>query len=93
MAGFFCLFFVPVTDLAYAAVAPDTGHTNGDLLMTHIPKALSVFLLVWSLTACAPEAGSEEWCEDMADKPKGDWSANEAAEFAKSCILKSYEDD
>ena len=61
--------------------------------MTNIPKALSVFLLVLSLTACAPEVGSKEWCEDMADKPKGDWSANEAAEFAKYCILKTYKDD
>ena len=30
------------------------------------------------LTACAPEVGSEEWCADMKQTPKGEWSANEA---------------
>lgn len=39
------------------------------------------------LTACSPEVGSKEWCEQMKEKPKGDWSANEAADFAKSCVL------
>ena len=39
------------------------------------------------LSACSPEVGSKEWCEDMKEKPKGDWSANEAAEFAKSCVF------
>ena len=33
------------------------------------------------------EVGSEEWCADMKEKPKGDWSANEAADFAKHCVL------
>ena len=37
--------------------------------------------------ACSPEVGSKEWCEDMKQKPKGDWSANEAADFAKHCVL------
>ena len=52
-----------------------------------------VILLVCSLLlGCAPEVGSEEWCEDMAEKPKGDWTANEAKEFAKNCVFKKYED-
>jgi hypothetical protein len=50
-------------------------------------------LLAASLVACAPEVGSDAWCEDMAEKPKGDWTANEAADFAKHCIFKTYEDD
>lgn len=41
------------------------------------------------LTACDPEVGSEEWCLAMKEKPKGDWSANEAADFAKNCVLPS----
>ena len=44
------------------------------------------------LAACEPEVGSDKWCENMVEKPKGDWTANEAAEFAKSCIFKSYDD-
>ena len=39
------------------------------------------------LAACSPEVGSEDWCSDMKEKPKGDWSTNEAADFAKHCVL------
>jgi len=40
------------------------------------------------LGGCAPEVGSARWCEAMKDKPSGDWSANEALEYARSCVLK-----
>lgn len=43
-------------------------------------------LAAW-LTACAPEVGSERWCEQMREKARGDWTANEALEFARSCVL------
>jgi hypothetical protein len=49
-----------------------------------IAIAAGMFLFV---AACSPELGSKEWCEDMKAKPKGDWTASEAAEFAKSCVL------
>ena len=45
-------------------------------------------VLLMSLSACAPEVGSERWCADMKAKPKGDWSANEAADYARHCIFK-----
>ena len=61
--------------------------------MNKILKAAIIFLFVLVLTACAPEVGSDAWCEDMAEKPKGDWTANEAAEFAKSCVFKNYDDN
>lgn len=47
-----------------------------------------VAALLLSLTACAPEVGSEAWCSKMDEKPKGDWSSNEAADYAKHCIFK-----
>ena len=37
--------------------------------------------------ACSPEVGSKEWCQAMKDKPKGDWTLNEASDFAKHCVL------
>lgn len=40
------------------------------------------------LAACAPEVGSEAWCQAMKEKKAGDWSTNEAADFAKHCIFK-----
>ncbi len=46
--------------------------------------ALAAFVLVG---ACSPEVGSKEWCTDMQEKPKGDWSSNEAKDFAKHCML------
>ncbi len=45
---------------------------------------LGSFLL---LTACSPEVGSEDWCQMMKDKAKGDWTANEAADFTRYCIF------
>jgi hypothetical protein len=39
------------------------------------------------LGACSPEVGSEEWCADMKQKTKAEWTANEAADFAKHCLL------
>jgi Protein of unknown function (DUF3012) len=39
------------------------------------------------LSACAPEVGSEKWCTQMKEKTKGDWTANEVADFAKHCLF------
>jgi hypothetical protein len=47
---------------------------------------LGSFLLI---TACSPEVGSEDWCQMMKDKAKGDWTANEAADFTRFCIFPS----
>ena len=43
---------------------------------------VTIFLLV----ACTP-VGSKAWCESMQEKPKGDWTASEAGDFAKYCLL------
>jgi len=55
-------------------------------------QAISLLLLVsaavTTMTGCAPEIGSEAWCKQMQEKDKGDWSANEAADFAKHCLFK-----
>lgn len=57
--------------------------------MTSYLKILGIFVLSTSLflVSCA-QVGSDAWCESMQEKAKGDWSANEAADFAKHCILK-----
>lgn len=39
------------------------------------------------VAACAPEVGSPGWCEQMKEKPKGEWTANEMGEFTKNCLL------
>lgn len=40
-----------------------------------------------SLSGCT-KVGSEAWCAKLKDTPKGDWTANEAADFAKHCVFK-----
>lgn len=52
-----------------------------------ITLAICGLFVAASLSACSPEVGSKEWCEDLKEKPKGEWSANEATEFAKSCVF------
>lgn len=51
-------------------------------------KQLMGVIVVWiSLAGCSPDVGSERWCGKMEGKPKGDWTANEAADYAKHCVF------
>ena len=52
-------------------------------------KSLLAILSLVILAGCAPEIGSKAWCESMGEKPKSDWTANEAKEYAKNCLFKS----
>jgi hypothetical protein len=38
--------------------------------------------------SCSPEVGSEAWCKKLNETAKGDWSANDAADYAKHCVFK-----
>ena len=51
-------------------------------------KLMHLLLLAPLLIACAPEVGSDKWCENIKQKPKGDWTVNEAKGYAKHCIFK-----
>jgi hypothetical protein len=55
--------------------------------MTKLAAAAAVSFLLGTLGACAPEVGSQRWCEEMRDTPRGDWSANDALEFARHCVI------
>lgn len=51
-------------------------------------KKLSLVVMsIVLLSACSPEIGSEDWCTQLKEKPKGDWTATEAKDFAKHCIF------
>lgn len=59
--------------------------------MNTIKKFISLALsttLALMISSCAPEVGSDKWCANMKEKPKADWTANEAGDFAKHCIFK-----
>lgn len=53
----------------------------------------SIVGLLIFLAGCAPEVGSKEWCDALDEKPKGDWSANEATDYAKHCLFKSNDEE
>jgi hypothetical protein len=55
--------------------------------MRGLRAAIGLVAITALLAACAPEVGSPRWCEAMREKPRGDWTANEALEFARSCVL------
>jgi PBP1b-binding outer membrane lipoprotein LpoB len=50
-------------------------------------KLMGIFVVALFLSGCAPEIGSEDWCADMKEKPKADWTATEAKDFTKHCIF------
>ena len=50
-------------------------------------KFVFVCLTVAAVSACSPEIGSTEWCEDMKTKDKGEWRLAETGDFAKHCVL------
>lgn len=51
-------------------------------------RSCLVIVTLAVLAACSPEVGSDAWCTEMTEKAKGDWTANDAADFAKHCVLK-----
>lgn len=56
-------------------------------LCTTILTAACLFACLF-FTACSPEVGSDEWCEKMKEKPKSEWTAGEAKDYAEHCLFK-----
>ena len=50
-------------------------------------RAVVIASLVVAVAACAAEIGSKRWCAAMRDKARGDWTANEALDYARHCVL------
>lgn len=46
------------------------------------------FTVMMGMTGCSPEVGSEAWCKNLEEKPKGEWTGNEAADYAKNCVFR-----
>ncbi|MCP5366177.1 MAG: DUF3012 domain-containing protein [Hyphomicrobiales bacterium] len=49
---------------------------------------VSALGLAASLGACSPEVGSEAWCKDIKEKGVTNVTAQEAADYAKHCVVK-----
>ena len=56
--------------------------------MNKLRKLLLLGVACLVLQACAPKVGSPEWCEKMDKTTKGDWTMNDATEYAKNCVFR-----
>jgi len=56
-------------------------------------RVVAIASLVAAVAACVPETGSKRWCAAMHDKPRGDWTANEALDYARHCVLAGSDDN
>ncbi|GAA3938109.1 DUF3012 domain-containing protein [Litoribacillus peritrichatus] len=50
-------------------------------------KILLISIFSLQLLGCSAEIGSEAWCADLDEKPKGDWTMNEMKDYTKHCIF------
>jgi hypothetical protein len=50
-------------------------------------KIITIFLTLSFITACSPKIGSEDWCSDMKEKDKGDWTVTETKDYTKHCLF------
>ena len=56
--------------------------------MKKITKISGIIILTAFMMGCSPEVGSKKWCEQMDEAPKGEWTANDAKEYAKNCVFR-----
>lgn len=48
-------------------------------------KILALFLFGGIAVGCN-QVGSESWCEDLEDKPQGEWSIKDGENYVKHCL-------
>ena len=56
-------------------------------MMKNVLTVMALIFTVFLVSGCSPEVGSEEWCADIKEKGAANVTANEAADFAKHCVL------
>ena len=52
-------------------------------------RLIALIALALCLTACAPEPGTEAWCEAMDEKSKSEWSLEDGKTYASRCVIDS----
>lgn len=56
--------------------------------MKKVMFTMMVMAFGMAIGGCSPEVGSDAWCKQMQEKPKADWTASEASDYAKYCVFK-----
>lgn len=59
--------------------------------MKNVLKIFGVFIALSFMAACSPKIGSREWCEEMDEKPKAEWTVNEGRAYGGNCIIRKSE--
>jgi len=52
-------------------------------------KLLFLILAVVMLSACTDEVGSVKWCSQLKEKPKSEWTTDNAVNFTKYCVFQN----
>lgn len=78
------------SELRLAAIlfADTVGYSRTPQAANRILSAILALAISALAAGCSPEVGSDAWCENMAEKPKGDWTVNEAADYARHCLFR-----
>ncbi len=58
--------------------------TISRIARTTVLATLAAFIIA----ACSPEVGSDEWCDNLKKNRMMEWSAKEAKDFTKHCVLR-----
>lgn len=72
--------------LLAAGLGTNMGSAIRGVIMTRYTCVC--LMVVMMISACAPEVGSEKWCAGLKKKPEGEWTFNEAKDYAKHCLFK-----
>lgn len=48
---------------------------------------VGLLLLLSGLAGCAPEVGSDAWCENLKGKKKSDWTIAETKDYTRHCLF------
>lgn len=51
-----------------------------------------ILILLAAFSGCSAEPGTKAWCDNMGNKDKGKWTAEEAATFTKHCVIGNYKE-
>jgi hypothetical protein len=49
-------------------------------------RIVGLLAIVFVLAGC-DRVGSEAWCENQKEKPKSEWTMEEAGDYTKYCVL------
>jgi len=61
-------------------------------LVKYIKRISVISAVALFAVACAPAVGSKEWCDDLEELPKSEWTENEALNYVKFCLTVSKDE-